>query len=216
MMTQTKMTKRVLGSAWPRHFNKVIAETMYKNIEKVGLPQWSEDDQILARAIQKEVNSSNSDGLPTKLRGIGLPVTTPRSGGSDDIGDISWKVPTVTLRYPSNVPGLQGHHWSNAVAMATPIAHKGVIAGAKAEAMTILDFLLKPELVDQAWEYYRTVQLKEQEYKPMISDEETPAIHLNKDIMSEFKPRLKDFYYDETKYDSYLEQLGISYPTVKK
>jgi len=216
MMTQTKMTKRVLGSAWPRHFNKVIAETMYENIKIVGLPEWSEDDQILAKAIQKEVNSSNSDGLPTKLRELGLPVTTPRSGGSDDIGDISWKVPTVTMRYPSNVPGLQGHHWSNAVAMATPIAHKGVIAGAKAEAMTILDFLLKPELVDQAWEYFRTVQLKEQEYHPMISDKETPAIYLNKDIMAEFKPRLKNFYYDETKYDSYLEQLGISYPTVKK
>ncbi len=216
MMTQTKMTKRVLGSAWPRHFNKVIAETMYENIKIVGLPEWSEDDQILAKAIQKEVNSSNSDGLPTKLRELGLPVTTPRSGGSDDIGDISWKVPTVTMRYPSNVPGLQGHHWSNAVAMATPIAHKGVIAGAKAEAMTILDFLLKPELVDQAWEYFRTVQLKEQEYHPMISDKATPAIYLNKDIMAEFKPRLKNFYYDETKYDSYLEQLGISYPTIKK
>jgi len=216
MMTQTKMSKRVIGSAWPRHFNKVIAETMYENIKLVGLPQWSEDDQILARALQKEVNSSNSDGLPTKLRELGLPVTTPRSGGSDDIGDISWKVPTVTLRYPSNIPGLQGHHWSNAVAMATPIAHKGVIAGARAEAMTILDFLLKPELVDQAWEYYKTVQLKEQEYKPMISGKETPAIYLNKGIMAEFKPRLKEFYYDETKFDSYLEQLGISYPTIKK
>ena len=96
------------------------------------------------------------------------------SGGSDDIGDISWKLPTITMRFPSNIPGLQGHHWSNAVAMATPIAHKGVVAGAKAEAMTILDFLLKPELVEQAWDYYRKVQMQEQEYKPMISDEEKP------------------------------------------
>ncbi len=216
MMTRTKMTKRVLGSAWPRHFNKVIAETMYENIKSVGLPEWSENDQQLAKAIQSEVSSRNSDGLATELRDLGLPVTEYRSGGSDDIGDISWKVPTVTMCYPSNIPGLQGHHWSNAVAMATPIAHKGVVAGAKAEAMTILDFLLKPQLVTQAWEYYQTVQLEEQEYKPMISDEETPAIYLNEDIMSKFRPQLEKYYYDESKYDTYLEQLGIVYPTLKE
>ena len=215
MMTQTRMTKRILGSAWPRHFNKVIAATMYENIKTVGLPEWSEDDQVLAKALQKEVNSKKTEGLATELDTIRLPVKDFISGGSDDIGDISWKVPTVTLRFPSNVPGLQGHHWSNAVAMATPIAHKGVIAGAQAEAMTILDFLLKPELVKQAWEYYQTVQLKEQEYKPMITAEETPAIHLNTDIMAEFKPLLEKFYYDETRYDTYLEQLGIKYPTLK-
>ena len=76
------------------------------------------------------------------------PVTDNRGGGSDDIGDISWNVPTVTLRYPSNIPGLPGHNWANAIAMATPIAHKGVTAGAKVQAMTMIDLLTKPALVD--------------------------------------------------------------------
>jgi len=216
MMTNTKMTKRVLGSAWPRHFNQVIAETMYENIKQVGLPEWSEADQRLARAVQKEVNSPrDSNGLAVKLDTIGLPMKRFVSGGSDDIGDISWKLPTVTMRFPSNIPGLQGHHWSNAIAMATPIAHKGVIAGARAEAMTILDFLLKPELVEQAWKYFREEQGMKQEYKPMITEEDTPAVYLNKEIDEEFRPQLEPFYYDETKYDSYLEQLGIKYPTLK-
>lgn len=215
MMTQTTMTKKVLGSAWPRHFNKVIAETAYQNIRQVGLPEWSEDDQILAKALQKEVGGYNVEGLSTKLDTIRMPVRNPVSGGSDDIGDISWKLPTITLRYPSNIPGLQGHHWSNAVAMATPIAHKGVVAGAKVEAMTILDFLLKPELVEQAWDYYRKVQMQDQEYKPMISEDEKPAIYLNTEIMAEFRPELEKFYYDEKKYGTYLEQLGIIYPTIK-
>ena len=215
LMTQTTVSRKVLGSAWPRHFNKVIAETMYQNILQVGLPNWSDADNQLAMALQKEVESSRTNGLATDLDTLRLPVTQYVSGGSDDIGDISWKVPTVTLRFPSNIPGLQGHHWSNAVAMATPIAHKGVVAGARAEAMTILDFLLKPNLVEEAWEYYRTVQLEEQEYKPMISDEETPAIYLNTDIMRQFRPDLEKYYYDEKKYDTYLEQLGISYPTIR-
>ncbi len=216
MMTNTKVSRRVLGSAWPRHFNQVIAETMYENIKDVGLPEWSEEDQILAKALQKEVNSpKGEEGLATELSELGLPVRNPVSGGSDDIGDISWKLPTVTLRFPSNIPGLQGHHWSNAVAMATPIAHKGVVSGSKVVAMTCLDFIMQSELVDQAWTYFREEQGMKQEYIPMVTEEDEPAIYINRDIMEEFRPQLEPFYYDESRYDSYLEQLGVEYPTVK-
>ncbi len=215
LMTGTTVKRKVLGSAWPRHFNQVIAETMYENIKQVGLPEWSKEDQMLAKALQAEVGARDTVGLDMELSEMGLPVTTPRSGGSDDIGDISWKLPTVTMRFPSNIPGLQGHHWSNAVAMATPIAHKGVVAGAKAEAMTLLDFVLQPELVDQAWEYFRKEQGMKQEYIPMVSEEDKPAVYLNTEIMQEFRPQLEKFYYDETKYGSYLEQLGIKYPTIR-
>ncbi|CAG2533055.1 aminobenzoyl-glutamate utilization protein B [Maribacter dokdonensis] len=216
LMTGTTMTSKVLGTAWPRHYNKVIAETMYDNIKEVGLPQWSAADQKLAKAVQTEVNSEKIEGLPIKLDDLGLPVVDPISGGSDDIGDISWKVPTVTLRYPSNIPGLQGHHWSNAIAMATPIAHKGVVAGAKVEAMTIIDFLLKPELMKGAWDYFNNEQQKETKYQPMISESDMPPIYLNKDKQDQFRPALEKYYYDETKYDTYLEQLGVEYPTLKE
>ncbi len=214
-MTDTKVSSRVVGTAWPRHFNKVIAETMYKNIQQVGLPQWSAADQQLAKAVQQEVNSRRTSGLATKLSPLGKPLPSPVSGGSDDIGDVSWKVPTVTLRFPSNIPGLQGHHWSNAIAMATPIAHKGATAGAKVVAMTVVDFLMQPQLVAQAKDYFTNVQSKETTYKPMITADDPPPVELNTQIMTTFRPELEKFYYDETKYDSYLEQLGVSYPTLK-
>ena len=215
LMTDTKFNSRVMGTAWPRHFNKVIAETMYENIKAVGLPEWSAADQQLAVAVQKEVNSTNQTGLATQLSALGKPSKTIISGGSDDIGDVSWTVPTVTLRFPSNIPDLQGHHWSNAITMATPIAHKGVTAGAKVVAMTILDFLMNKALLSKAQTYFTQVQQKETTYRPMISAEDPPPIELNTDIMRTFRPDLKKFYYDETKYDSYLEQLGIEYPTLK-
>ena len=215
LMTNTKMSKKVLGSAWPRHFNQVVAETMYENIKEVGLPEWSEADNALANALQKEVNSPKQEGLATELSDLGLPVKNPISGGSDDIGDISWKLPTVTLRFPSNIPGLQGHHWSNAVAMATPIAHKGVVAGSKVVAMTLIDFLMDKQLVDDAWTYFREEQNMKMEYVPMVTKDDSPAIYLNTEIMDEFRPQLEKFYYDETKYESYLEQLGVTYPTIR-
>jgi aminobenzoyl-glutamate utilization protein B len=215
-MTDTEVTSRVVGAAWPRHFNKVIAETMYENIKQVGLPQWSEADQQLAKAVQKAVNSKDPKGLATELSELRKPVERPVSGGSDDIGDVSWTVPTVTLRFPSNVPGLQGHHWSNAIAMATPIAHKGATAGAKVVAMTVMDFLTQPNLMVQAKDYFENVQKKETEYRPMISADDPPPIELNTAIMQQYRPQLEGFYYDETKYDTYLEQLGVTYPTLKE
>lgn len=215
LMTGTEVTSRILGSAWPRHFNRVIAETMYENIRQVGLPEWSEEDQMLARAVQAEVNSGRRDGLATELAPLGTPPPAPVSGGSDDIGDISWNVPTVTLRYPSNIPGLPGHHWADAIAMATPIAHKGAVSGAKVAAMTTIDFLLRPELVERARNYFENVQTAEISYEPMISAEDRPAVHLNRSIMERYRPMLEEFYYDETRYDSYLEQLGIDYPTLR-
>jgi aminobenzoyl-glutamate utilization protein B len=217
MMTGTELLpSKVLGSAWPQHFNKTVAETTFANIQKVGMPVWSDADQTLAKALQKELGSKEeglSSKVPEKLQG---PVVDNRGGGSDDIGDISWTVPTVTLRFPSNIPGLPGHNWANAISMATPIAHKGATAGAKVQAMTMLDLVLKPALVDQAWAYFRDVQTKTVKYEPLIRAEDTPAIDLNKATMEKYRPELRKYYYDPSRYKTYLEQLGITYPTVKQ
>ena len=213
LMTNTEMSYRILGSAWPRHFNKVIAETMYEHIKTVGLPEWSEADQTLARAVQEAVES-DPNGLATELTELRAPSGRRRSGGSDDIGDVSWTVPTVTMRFPSNVPGLPGHNWSSGIAMATPIAHKGATAGAKALAMTALEFFMNPDLVAEAWTYFRDEQTKDMEYTPFISADDQPAIELNESTMKTFRPLLEQYYFDETRFDTYLEQLGITYPTV--
>ncbi|HKY43282.1 MAG TPA: amidohydrolase [Pyrinomonadaceae bacterium] len=214
-MTGTTVTSRVLGSAWPQHFNKPVAEAMYENIKQVGLPKWSDDDQTLAKALQKELKV-REQGLAVELGQLSGPVEdSMRRGGSDDIGDVSWNVPTVTLRFPSNIPGLPGHNWTDAVAMATPIAHKGVTAGAKVIAMTVIDLLTKPELVNQAWTYFRDVQTKDRKYQPLISPEDKPAIYLNKRTMDTYREQMRKYYYDPSKYKTYLEQLGIKYPTTR-
>jgi aminobenzoyl-glutamate utilization protein B len=222
LMTNTTVTHEVLGSAWPGHMNKPMAETMYQNIRTVGLPTWSADDQVLARATQVEMKAPKTDrrnkpidGLAMKLDTLNKPEEFSIGGGSDDIADISWNVPTIVLRYPSNIPGLPGHHWSNAISMATPIAHKGVTAGAKAEAMTLLDMLVKPEILKDAWTYFNEVQTKNTKYTPLISKTDKPAITLNERIMAEYRPQMKKYYYNPAKYKTYLEQLGIKYPTVR-
>ena len=220
LMTGTEVRSRVLGAAYPMHSNKALAEAMHANIQQVGMPEWSDADQRMARAVQRMLGTEES-GLSTELdeelRGReATPVREQRGGYSDDIGDIMWKVPTVTLGFPANISGGQGHNWNKAIAMATPIAHKGATAGAKVHAMTVLDLLLTPSVLEGAWDYFNNVQTKDQQYVSLLRPQDEPAIWLNKEIMERFKPELQQYYYDPSTYDSYLEQLGIEYPTTRE
>ncbi len=210
-MSDTTVTRKIVGTAAPRHFNKPMAQAADANIQKVGLPQWSDDDQAFAKAVQKTVGGKE-EGLATKARGVIAPVENPESGGSDDIGDISWILPTITLNYPSNIPNLPGHHWSNAMSMATPIAHKGVVAGSKVIGMTVLDLLIDQNLLKESKAYFRDVQNKDQKYLPVLTASDKPQIQKNVEIMAQFRDRMKAFYYDSSKHQTYLEQLGIKYP----
>lgn len=217
LMTNTSWSSTVLGTAWPGHFNKAIAERTYEHAKIVGLPEWSEADIALAKAVQAEIGVAQ-EGLSTELQEMGPPPDPSENtgGGSDDIGDISWQVPTIVLRYPANIPNLPGHNWVNGIAMATPIAHKGVVAGAKVQAMTLLDLMTDDQLMEEAWDYFRNVQNKDMSYIPLLRPDDVPATDLNEEIMATWRPVMRDYYYDAEKYDTYLDQLGIEYPTLKE
>jgi aminobenzoyl-glutamate utilization protein B len=215
LMTGTQLLPtRVLGAAWPRHFNRPLAEAVDANIRRVGMPVWSKQDQAFARAVQRAAGGSEF-GLLTRVSPMEPPVDPQRNlgGPSDDIGDVSWTVPTVPLYYPANVPGLPGHHWASAMAMATPLAHKGSLAGARAEALTLLDLLLRPALVDSARRYFER-QTSETRYQPLIRPGDPPPIELNRDADERFRPLLRPFYYAPSRYPTYLQQLGVRYPVL--
>jgi aminobenzoyl-glutamate utilization protein B len=216
-MTGTKVTRQLLGYAAPNFGNKPLAELAYKNIQAVGMPKWSTDDQ----AFTKSVQTANKFTLKP-LASTVSPLSTPELrgnanfGGSDDIGDIMWAVPTITIWFPSNIPNTIGHNVTSAMAMATPIAHKGAVAGAKAVAMTVLDLMTTPGVITAAKDYFVNVQGKTDTYDPVLTAQDKPAIHLNEKIMKEMRPLMEPNYYDPGKYSSYLEQLGISYPNPPK
>ena len=223
MMSGTTVSHQILGAAWTGHFNKPLAEAMYANIKKVGMPVWDDKDMEMARAVQalvespkKDMEGNPIDGLKKTIDTIKGSVPFSWGGGSDDIADISWNVPTIVLGFPANIPGTKGHHWADAIAMATPIAHKGALAGAEATAMTLLDCFTNPKLIQEAKSYFTNVQTKDVKYASFISATDQPAIHLNKEIMQKYREQMRPFYYNEAKYGTYLEQLGVTYPTVKK
>ncbi|HUO03172.1 MAG TPA: peptidase dimerization domain-containing protein, partial [Rhizomicrobium sp.] len=157
MATDTTVTSKVLGTAAPNFGNKPLAEAAQANMELVGMPKWSADDQKFAREVQ-EAQHFRIQPLRDKVTPLRpwppADARMPTGGGSDDVGDIMWTVPTITVRYPSNIPSTIAHNVTAAMAMATPIAHKGAVAGAKAVALTVLDLMTTPELLAEAKSYF--------------------------------------------------------------
>jgi len=209
-------TVQVIGSAWRPHFNKPIAEAMHANAVRVGMPAWDAKDQTMAKAVQRLMSRPDS-GLHTTVPPLRSPEEAAKAStgtGSDDIGDVTWNLPSVTLYYPANIPGTPGHNWADAIAMATPIAHKGVVAGAKVQAMTLLDLILQPKLVSDAKRYFTDVQTKTVKYHPLMAPSDQPATWLNAEKMARYRDEMRKLYYDPSKYETYLQQLGVTYPAV--
>jgi len=215
MMTDTEMTERMVAATWQRHYNKTLAETMHANIEAVGMPGWSEDDQAFARAVQ-EMMGRQVQGLRTEVSDPpGPPSGQNMGGGSDDIAEVSWNLPTIGLRYPGNIPGTIGHHWSAAIAEATPIAHKGCTTGAMVVATTVIDLLTDPSILEAAWDYFDE-QTAEVKWESLIPDGVDPMVEIYENKMNLYRPELEKLRYDPSRFSSYLEQLGVEYPTLKK
>jgi aminobenzoyl-glutamate utilization protein B len=177
------------------------------------MPKWTADDQAFAKLVQetqkRKVEPLHDTISPMREQ---REERVPTGGGSDDIGDIMWTVPTITIRFPSNIPNMIGHNVTSAMAMATPIAHKGAVAGAKAVAMTVLDLMTSPEELAKAKTFFNEDQQKYDHYKPFVTATDVPAIHVNDDYMRTYRPLMEPYYYDSKKYPSYLDQLGIKYP----
>ncbi len=213
MATDTTVEHKLLGTAAPNYGNKPMAELAQANIAAVGMPKWTADDQAFAKLVQ-ETQKRKVEPLKDKVTPL-KPEAEDRiqtGGGSDDIGDIMWTLPTITIRYPSNIPNMIGHNVTSAMAMATPIAHKGAVAGAKAVALTVLDLMTTPDELNKAKAFFDTDQQKYDHYKPFLSATDVPAIHVNDDYMRTYRPLMEPYYYDSKKYDTYLDQLGIKFP----
>ena len=181
-------TIRILTGVHQKHSNKTLAETIQKNIELVGLPEWTEQEKNFAKALQKELGVKDT-GYPEKLNPIRKPSTIQVGGGSTDVGEVSLVAPTATLNFPGIVPGAIGHHWSTVTSGYGTAAWKGLNAGAKVIAATAIDLLTKPELLKEIKNEFESYS-KDHPYKSFLPEGARPPLDLNRDIMEKYSGEL--------------------------
>ena len=189
LMTGTTMDIEVVASAWPQLGNRVIAEAIQKNIELVGMPQWSEAEQKFARDFQGALGLKTV-GLTTTPAKLG---TRPQAFSSNDSGDVTWNVPTGVLRFPASVPGVNYHNWQAAVTPISSIAHQGEVAGAKVLAASVLELLTSPELLAKAKDQFRQ-DIKDTSYFSLLPSDAKPPLDLNREMMERFRPEMRKYY----------------------
>ncbi len=172
---------------------KSMAEVIQKNIDTVGMPKWSEEEQKFARDFQASAQRPVT-GLRTTVGALG---ERRQSASSNDNGDVSWVVPAGLLNFPASVPGIQYHEWHAAVTPVSSISHKGQVAGAKVLAASILDLMTSPELLQKAraeWE----IESKKTPYFSLLPPDAQPPVELNRAEMEKFRPAMRKFYLDKT------------------
>src|SRR5690349_2510984 len=193
LMTGTTMDMEIVASAWPQLGNRALAEAIQANIDAVGNPKWSADEEKFARDFQAALGLKTV-GLAAAPLKLGV---RPQSFSSNDSGDVTWNVPTGKLDFPASVPGVNYHNWQAAVTPTSTIAHKGEVAGAKALAATVLDLLTQPALLARAREQFAQ-DTRDTPYFSLLPADAQPQLDLNRETMERFRPEMRKHYLNKT------------------
>ena len=190
LMTNTSVSVDVISAVWPVRGNRTLAELFQREIELVGVPDWTKEEDDLARAVQARAKAP-VEGLKRTIDRLNGPaVQTP---AANDAGDISWKVPMVKFCFPASIPHVNFHHWAAGVPLATSIAHKGALAGAKVMAAAIVECLKNPAIVAEAKRTFKD-EIAGVEYRPLLPSEQKPPIDLNRALMDKYRPLMEKHY----------------------
>jgi aminobenzoyl-glutamate utilization protein B len=193
LMTQTREEVKVLGAVHQRFGNKALAELVFKNIEAVGKPAYSAEEEAYARALQQAAGYPVK-GMDYRLERVG-PDREPLRGGSSDVGDVTLVVPTVTIRFPTRVPGSPSHHWTVVSAGATSIAHKGITAGAKVAAFSAYDLLSQPDALVKIRAEFESLR-RQRPYRSFLPPDVQPPLDQYRARMEKYREAMKPYYRD--------------------
>jgi len=192
LMTGCTVEATIVSVCWPNRANKGLAEVLQRNIEWVGMPQWSEEEESLVKKIQ-ENSSLPVTGLEKEIRPF---KEAQQITAGNDSGCVAWVIPTGHLYFPANIPGGSFHKWAAGVTLATTIAHKGEVHGAKALAGSILDLFMDETLLNKAKQSSKE-EIGEAKYFSIIPEGQKPPVDLNKDEMEKWRPKMEKFYLKE-------------------
>ncbi|MEY4868797.1 MAG: hypothetical protein RIT36_1696 [Bacteroidota bacterium] len=147
--TETKMDYEIIGGTHDLLLNRTLGEAMQTNLEKVGGVKYTEEEKAFARKIQSSFTFTypaveSADSIKP------LKIEMDAGGGSTDIGDVSYALPTVGLRAATWAPGTPAHSWQAVACGGTEMGTKGMLVAAKTMALTAIDLFTNPTLIQQS------------------------------------------------------------------
>ena len=174
MGTETTMDYEIIGGTHDLLLNSTLAEAMQKNLDKVGGVTYTPEEIEFAKKLQTTLGA-NPPAIETANTIKPIKVEEDAGGGSTDVGDVSWNVPTVGCRTATWVPGTSAHSWQAVACGGTEIGTKGMMVAAKTIALTAIDLFTTPTLITKAKEEF-IKDKGDYKYVPLLGDRK-PALN---------------------------------------
>lgn len=171
--TETRMEYEVIHGIYALLPNETLSRVMHANLERVGGVEYTDAEQSFAETIRESFTGE----LPPLSSAAGVEafyVNERGSGGSTDVGDVSWVVPTAGLRAATYVPGTPGHSWQAIASGGTTIGNKGMIVATKTLTLTAIDLFENPEIVAEAQRERKRRVGDRFVYEPLVGDRPPP------------------------------------------
>lgn len=173
--TQTKVNREIIAGFYEKLPNRKLAEVLQKNLEKIGGVHYDQREADFAKLMIKELKVDTS--LLKRVVAV-QPLAEERpsnGGGSTDVGDVSWNVPTVTFGTAAFIPGSAAHSWHWAAAGGTTIGTKAMMNAAKVFALSGIDLFTNPQLVKEIRDEFHKRRGEDFKYVPLVGDR-VPAL----------------------------------------
>lgn len=172
--TQTRMEYEVINGVYNLLPNETLARIMQKNLEKIGGVIYSEEDKKFAEEIVKTFPAGVKVNIGDAAKIEPFVVNEKGAGGSTDVGDVSWLVPTVGLRTATWVPGTSAHTWQAVAAGGTAIGQKGMMVAAKTLTLTAMDIFKNPSVTQTALTELNRRRGADFKYDALVGDRKAP------------------------------------------
>jgi aminobenzoyl-glutamate utilization protein B len=174
MGTETKVDYEIIGGTHDLLINKTLAEAMQKNLDQAGGVKYNATELEFGKKIQ---NSFTFKAPPTEAAASIVPLQgfIDASGGSTDVGDVSYAIPAVGLDAATWVPGTPAHSWQAVACGGTEIGTKGMMVAAKTMALTAIDLFTNPALIAKSKEEF-IKSVGDYKYKALLGDRK-PALN---------------------------------------
>jgi aminobenzoyl-glutamate utilization protein B len=178
MGTGTRMEYEVIHALYAMLPNDVLGRVIDRNLRRVGGVSYTGEERAFAEEIRKTLPSEAPPlerAMEIEPYGIGSP-----GGGSTDVADLSWVVPTAGLETATWVPGTAAHSWQAIAAGGTSIGMKGMLVAAKTLALTAMDLLADPSIIERAKAEHRRAVGPNFVYRALVGDRPPPLDYRSK------------------------------------
>jgi aminobenzoyl-glutamate utilization protein B len=172
--TETKVDYEIIGGTHDLLINKTLAETMQKNLDQVGGVKYNTSELEFGKKIQNSF-TFKAPAIEGAATIVPLQGFIDASGGSTDVGDVSYAIPTVGLDAATWVPGTPAHSWQAVACGGTEIGTKGMMVAAKTMALTAIDLFTNPALIVKSKEEF-IKSVGDYKYKALLGDRK-PALN---------------------------------------